>query len=54
VPTSTPAGVVTETPVIPTGTGTPSPSPTKKVPGFEFALTVAILSVAYLFGRKRR
>ncbi|MCX9026096.1 MAG: PGF-pre-PGF domain-containing protein [Candidatus Methanoperedens sp.] len=52
VPTATP--VVTETQAMPTGTGTPSPAPTKKVPAFEFALTVAILSVAYLFGRKRR
>ncbi|MCZ7382882.1 MAG: PGF-pre-PGF domain-containing protein, partial [Candidatus Methanoperedens sp.] len=54
VPTATPAGVVTETPGTPTGTGTPSPSPTKKVPAFEFVLTIAILSAAYLSGRKRR
>ncbi len=52
VPTATPAGAVTETPVMPTGTATPAP--TRKVPGFEFVLTVAILSAAYLSGRKRR
>lgn len=52
VPTATPAGVVTETPVKPTGTATPAP--TKKVPGFEFALAIAILSTAYLSGRMRR
>jgi len=51
-PTSTPAGVVTETPVMPTGTVTPSP--TNKVPGFEFVFTVSLISVAYLLGRKRR
>jgi hypothetical protein len=54
VPTATPVSGVTETPVMPTGTGTPAPSPARKVPAFEFALTVAILSAAYLFGRKRR
>jgi PGF-pre-PGF domain-containing protein len=54
VPTATPAGAVTGTPVVPTGTGTPAPAPTKKVPAFEFVLTIAILSVSYLFGRKRR
>ena len=48
--TATPAGAVTETPGIPIGT----PSPTNKIPGFGFVLTVAILSAAYLFGRKRR
>jgi hypothetical protein len=52
VPTATP--VVTETQVMPTGTGTPSPSPTKKVSAFEFVLTIAILSAAYLLGRTRR
>jgi PGF-pre-PGF domain-containing protein len=52
VPTATP--VAAETQAMPTGTGTPAPSPTKKVPGFEFVLTVAILSVAYQFGKKRR
>jgi hypothetical protein len=52
VPTATP--VVAETQVMPTGTGTPSPSPTRKAPAFEFVLTVAILSAAYQFGRKRR
>ena len=46
--TATP--MVTETPGIPIGT----PSPTNKIPGFGFVLTVAILSAAYLFGRKRR
>ena len=40
--------------VLAAGTGTPSPSPTKKAPAFEFVLTIAILSVAYLLGRKRR
>ncbi len=54
VPTATPAGVVTETPVKPTGTATPAPAPTKKVPGFEFVLVVAALCSVYLFGRKRR
>ncbi|MBU4374617.1 MAG: hypothetical protein KKD69_04445 [Euryarchaeota archaeon] len=45
VPTATPAGAVTETPVKPTGTATaaPTPVPTKKVSGFEFVLVVAAL-----------
>ncbi|MGB8216403.1 MAG: NosD domain-containing protein [Candidatus Methanoperedens sp.] len=51
--TATPAGAVTETQVTPAGTGTPAPTATK-TPAFEFVLTVTILSVAYLFGRKRR
>jgi PGF-pre-PGF domain-containing protein len=53
-PTATPAGVASGTPFMPTGTGTPATSPTQKAPAFEFVLTVAILSAAYLFGRKRR
>ncbi|MCX9024705.1 MAG: PGF-pre-PGF domain-containing protein [Candidatus Methanoperedens sp.] len=48
VPTATP--MVTETQSMPTG----APSPTKKVPAFEFVLTVAILSMACLSGRNRR
>ncbi len=48
VPTATP--VAAETQAMPTGT----PAPANKVSGFDFVLTVAILSVAYLFGRKRR
>ncbi|MCX9025833.1 MAG: PGF-pre-PGF domain-containing protein [Candidatus Methanoperedens sp.] len=52
--TATPAGAVTGTSGTPTGTGTPAPKATSKTPGFELGLTVAILSVAYLFGRKRR
>jgi hypothetical protein len=43
---------VTETQAMPTVTVTPAPI--KKVPGFEFVLTIAILSAAYLFGRMRR
>ncbi len=50
VTTATP--MAAETQVMPTGT--PSPSPTKKVPAFEFVLTIAIVSVVYLLGRKRR
>jgi len=50
VPTETPG--VTETQV--KATGTPVPTATKRVPGFEFVLTVALLSVAFLLGRKRR
>lgn len=53
--TPTPAKpTVTATPAKPTITATPAPAPTKKVPGFEFALAIAILPVAYLFGKKRR
>ncbi|MCX9025836.1 MAG: PGF-pre-PGF domain-containing protein [Candidatus Methanoperedens sp.] len=52
VPTATP--VVTGTPVMPSGTGTPAPTAANKTPGFELGLTVAILSVAYLLGKKRR
>ncbi len=48
VPTATPAAA--ETQVMPTVT----PAPTKKVPAFEFVLTIAILSMAYMFGKKRR
>ncbi|MFZ2411667.1 MAG: PGF-pre-PGF domain-containing protein, partial [Candidatus Methanoperedens sp.] len=56
VPTATPAGEVTETPVKPTGTATaaPTPAPTKKVPGFELVLVAAALCSVYLFSRKRR
>ncbi|MCZ7357609.1 MAG: ice-binding family protein [Candidatus Methanoperedens sp.] len=51
--TATPTKLtVTATPAKPTVTTTPAP--TNKVPGFEFALAIAILSVAYLFGKKRR
>ncbi|MGB8218092.1 MAG: ice-binding family protein [Candidatus Methanoperedens sp.] len=52
--TSTTTGTVTGTPAKPTGTSTLAPTPTNKVPGFDFTLGIAILSVAYLFGRKRR
>jgi hypothetical protein len=55
--TATPAmasATATATQAMPTGTGTPSPTATNKVPGFEFVLTIAILSAAYLFGRKSR
>jgi hypothetical protein len=52
--TSSPSNTVTETQVMPTVTGASSPSPTKNAPAFEFVLTIAILSVAYLLGRKRR
>ncbi|MCZ7402399.1 MAG: right-handed parallel beta-helix repeat-containing protein [Candidatus Methanoperedens sp.] len=52
VPTETPTGVVTATQVVPTVT--PAPSATNKVPGIGFTLAVALISVAYLFGRKRR
>lgn len=55
MPTTTPAmasATATETQVMPTGTITPAP--TKKAPAFEFVLTIAILSTAYLLGRKRR
>ncbi|MGB8215918.1 MAG: PGF-pre-PGF domain-containing protein [Candidatus Methanoperedens sp.] len=55
MPTATPAmasATATETQAMPTATVTPAP--TKKVPAFEFILTIAILSTAYLFGRKRR
>jgi hypothetical protein len=52
--TSTTTGVVTGTPANPTSTSTPAPTSTNKVPGFDFALGIAILSVAYMFGRKRR
>ncbi|MFZ3059373.1 MAG: ice-binding family protein [Candidatus Methanoperedens sp.] len=44
----------TATPAMPTVTATPVPAPTNKVPGFDFTLGIAILSVAYLSGRKRR
>jgi len=55
VVTGTPAKpAVTATPAKPTGTATPAPAPTNKVPGFDFTLGIAILSVAYLSGRKRR
>jgi PGF-pre-PGF domain-containing protein len=52
VPTATPPGAVTETQAVPTETG--AAPPVRKVPGFEFVLTIAILSVAYLLGRMRR
>ncbi|MGB8216784.1 MAG: PGF-pre-PGF domain-containing protein, partial [Candidatus Methanoperedens sp.] len=50
---TTATAVVTATQATATGTGTPAPTATK-TPGFEFVLTVGILSVAYLLGRKRR
>ncbi|MCX9025834.1 MAG: PGF-pre-PGF domain-containing protein [Candidatus Methanoperedens sp.] len=50
---TTATSVVTGTPGT-TGTGTPVPTAANKTPGFEIGLTVAILSVAYLLGRKRR
>ncbi|MCZ7396303.1 MAG: ice-binding family protein [Candidatus Methanoperedens sp.] len=53
-PAGTTTGMVTGTPAKPIGTATPVPAPTNKVPGFEFALGIAILSLAYLFGKKRR
>ncbi len=50
--TSSPTETVTETQAMPTGTA--APAPTNKTPAFESVLTIAILSTAYLFGRKRR
>ncbi|MGB8216402.1 MAG: PGF-pre-PGF domain-containing protein [Candidatus Methanoperedens sp.] len=50
--TATP--MVTETQAMPTSTETPAPTTTNRIPGFEFVLTVGILSAVYLFGRKRR
>jgi len=58
--TKTPAGALTETSAKPTGTALPTstvspvPAPAKNVPGFEFALAIAILSMACLSGRERR
>jgi hypothetical protein len=43
----------TGTPANPAVTATPAPAPTNKVPGFDFTIGIAILSVAYLSGRKR-
>lgn len=52
--TATPAKpTVTATPAHPTVTSTPAPAPTNKVPGFEYTLGLAILSVAYLFKKRR-
>jgi len=47
-PTATP--LVTQ--VTPTGTSTPVTSPTKKAPAFEIVLTIALLLVVYLLGRR--
>jgi hypothetical protein len=43
----------TGTPANPAVTATPAPAPTNKVSGFDFTIGMAILSVAYLSGRKR-
>ncbi|MFZ2411666.1 MAG: ice-binding family protein [Candidatus Methanoperedens sp.] len=52
--TATPANPTVATPAMPTVTASQAPAPTNKVPGFDFTLGIAILSVAYLSGRKRR
>ncbi|MBU4075636.1 MAG: DUF3494 domain-containing protein [Euryarchaeota archaeon] len=52
--TSTTTGVVTGTQTNPAVTSTSAPAPTNKVPGFDFTLGIALLSVTYLFGKKRR
>ncbi len=53
VPTAVPTVEVTETSVKPTETLTPAPAVTRQSSGFEIVLAVAVLSILYIFGRKR-